>query len=109
MLIINNNIIPFGKSYVAINLFGVVFAKEKLSESFLLHEKIHTAQLRELLFVGFYIIYIMEWLARLIIYRSLHKAYVSVSFEQEAYRNQHVKNYLAKRKHYAWIRYLFLT
>lgn len=104
MLIIYNRIIPFGKSYIAINLFGVVFAKEPLSKTFLLHEKIHTAQQRELLFVGFYILYVMEWLFRLLLYRNLRKAYRTISFEREAYQNQHTDDYLEKRKHFAWIK-----
>lgn len=105
MLIINNRIIPFGKSYIAINLFGVIFAKEHLNHVCLHHEKIHTAQQKELLFLGFYIIYIIEWGIRLIIYRNLHKAYMKISFEQEAYCNQHNKNYIINRRHYAWMRY----
>lgn len=104
MLIIYNRIIPFGKSYIAINLFGVVFAKEPLNKTFLLHEKIHTVQQKELLFVGFYILYVMEWLFRLLLYRNLRKAYRTISFEREAYQNQQTDDYLEKRKHFAWIK-----
>lgn len=107
MLIINNRIIPFGKSYIAINLFGVVFAKEKLSREIIRHERIHTAQQRELLFVGFFLLYLMEWGIRLIACRDMHKAYRSISFEQEAYCNQHTEDYLLGRKHYSWLRYLW--
>lgn len=107
MLIINNSIIPFGKSYVAINLFGVVFAKERLSDVTLHHEKIHTAQQKELLFLGFYLWYIIEWVARLIITRNMRTAYFSISFEREAYQNERNGRYLAQRRHYAWREYLF--
>lgn len=106
MLIINNKIIPLGKSYIAINLFGVIFAKEYLNDVWLHHEKIHTAQQKELLFLGFYIIYIIEWGIRLCIYRNLHKAYMNISFEQEAYCNQRKMDYLKERSHFAWIRYI---
>lgn len=106
MVIINNRIIPFGKSYIAVNLFGVIFAKERLNQLCLRHEKIHTAQQKELLFVVFYLIYIMEWGIRLLIYRNFHKAYRQISFEQEAYCNQDKENYLHERKHFAWIRYM---
>ena len=48
MKVIYNNIIPFGK-YIAINLFGVVFAKrkvkyysEEVKNIIWNHEKIHT-------------------------------------------------------------------
>lgn len=107
-LIINNRIIPFGKSYIAINLFGVIFAKERLNDTFLRHELIHTAQQKELLFVGFYLVYIVEWIIRLLICRSQHRAYRSISFEREAYSNQGNAGYLKTRKHYAWIRYIRL-
>lgn len=106
MLIIKNNIIPFGKSYAAINLFGVIFTKVKLDETGLRHEMIHTVQQRELLFVGFFLLYLAEWFVRLLICRNLHQAYYTISFEQEAYRNQHDKEYLRRRKHFAWMGYI---
>lgn len=106
MLIVNNRIIPFGKSYVAINLFGVVFAKEKLSVLMIRHEMIHTAQQKELLFVFFYVFYVVEWIYRLLFHRNLRKAYRSISFEREAYNKQAQADYLQKRRHFAWTEYL---
>lgn len=105
MVIINNSILPFGKSYIAINLFGIVFAKEWLSESFLRHERIHTSQQKELLFVGFYIIYILEWLVRMLICKSARKAYRTISFEREAYDNQDSPDYVSNRRRFAWMKY----
>ena len=61
MKVIRNKYVPFGRHYAAINLFGVVFAKCRLSRQELNHEYIHTLQQRELLFVGFYIIYIIPY------------------------------------------------
>lgn len=55
MKIIYNKLIPF-KGFAAINLFGVLFARKEckpLSERTINHEAIHTAQMRELLYVGF--------------------------------------------------------
>jgi hypothetical protein len=106
MKIFRNKIIPFGKHYVAINLFGVVFAKCGLSRQELNHEYIHTLQQRELLFVGFYIIYIIEWLVRLIQYRNAFKAYRNISFEREAYDKMKDLNYAQKRKFFAWRKYI---
>lgn len=60
MKIIYNDIIPF-KGYKAINLFGIVFARKSarpLSDKNKNHEAIHTAQMRELLYVPFYIVYL---------------------------------------------------
>lgn len=66
MKIIRNNILPF-KGFSAINLFGVLFVRKnaRLSEKTLNHERIHTAQWRELWYVGFALWYIAEWLIRL--------------------------------------------
>lgn len=107
MKIIYNSIIPF-KGFIAINLFGFLFVRKKLksriNETVIQHEQIHTAQMKELLYLFFYVIYGLEWLILLCKYRSSHKAYRNISFEKEAYANQSVPNYLQNRKHYAqWV------
>ncbi len=91
---------PVGGGFYAINLFGVLFTTQKLSAVDLNHERIHTAQQRELLYIGFYLWYIIEWLYLLVKYRNGLKAYFHISFEQEAYRHQDDLEYLKKRKHY---------
>lgn len=91
---------PVGGGFYAINLFGVLFTTQKLSAVYLNHEWIHTAQQRELLYIGFYLWYIIEWLCLLVKYRNGLKAYFHISFEQEAYRHQDDLEYLKKRKHY---------
>ena len=48
----------------------MIFAKQRLSPSEWRHEHIHTLQQRELLFVGFFVWYIVEWLVRLLQYRN---------------------------------------
>lgn len=104
MLIIRNRAIPFGKSYGAINLFGILFVKRgmRLTPETLNHEKIHTAQMLELLFVPFYLIYVAEWLMRLVGTRGRgFDAYCRISFEREAYRHQSDNQYLLRRRHYA--------
>ena len=66
MKIIRNNIIPFS-GYKAMNLFGVLFVRgnAKIDDITLNHEKIHTAQIKEMLYVFFYVWYAIEWLIRL--------------------------------------------
>lgn len=91
---------PIGGGFSAINLFGVIFSTEKLSKVELNHEHIHTAQERELLYVGFYLWYIIEWLCLLVKYHNGLQAYFHIRFEQEAYRHQSDLMYLKKRKHY---------
>ena len=67
------------------------------------HERIHSAQQREMLFVFFYIAYFMEWLIRL---PMRGNAYRNISFEREAYANQRNIDYLTHRRHYAWRHYM---
>lgn len=98
MKIIKNSIIPFGE-YDAINLFGIIFIKGNASQTVLNHEAIHTAQMKELLYIFFYIIYGIEYLWNLIKYKD--KAYDNISFEKEAYAHQRDFNYLDNRKHFA--------
>lgn len=104
MIIISNNIIPF-KGFTAINLFGILFVRKDavISEQTINHEKIHTAQMKEMLYFFFYLWYIIEWIIRLFMKGN---AYRNISFEREAYANQYNLNYLGDRKRYAWLNYL---
>lgn len=105
-MIIFNKIIPF-KGYKAINLFSLIFVRKgcNFSDVDLNHEKIHTAQMKELLFIGFYIWYLVEWLYLLIKYKSAHKAYKNIKFEKEAYVNENNLEYLKNRSHFAFLNY----
>ena len=107
MKIIYNNIIPC-KGYKAVNLFGVLFVREgaTISEQDINHEVIHTAQMREMFYILFYIWYIVEWIVRIFQYKNAHKAYRNISFEREAYTNDCCLLYLQDRKHYTWLQYL---
>jgi hypothetical protein len=102
MKIIRNNFFPFG-GFKAINIFGVLFCKKKakLSKTLINHESIHTAQMKELLYLPFYIIYVVEWLIRFICIRDAHSAYRKISFEEEANTNEKNLDYLKERKHFA--------
>ncbi len=106
MKIIYNKLIPFGKRFHAINLFGVVLAKGPCDKVVVNHEQIHTAQIKELAYIFFYIAYIIEWLVRIIQYRSYINGYRNISFEREAYANQHNLNYLSNRRRYSFINYI---
>lgn len=104
MIIIRNRWLPVGRRYYAINLFGIVFAKGQLSAADRNHEYIHTLQQREMLFIGFYIWYLVEWVIGLCRYRDSHKAYRQIRFEKEAYAHQHDLGYRHSRKHFSWFR-----
>lgn len=89
MRVIYNRLIPF-KGFKAINLFGVVFARRgaELSEADLRHEYIHTLQMRELHYAGFYALYLWYWLRNLARGYGRHAAYRLIPFEREAYGHQ---------------------
>ena len=94
-----------------------------------IHEGIHLQQLVEMLLLGigiftlmieegcgwwsvlslflFYECYVAEFAVKLLLTFSWKKAYMSVSFEQEAYEHQDEVGYNNVRKHYAFVKYLF--
>lgn len=107
MKIVRNSIIPF-KGFKAVMLFNIVFVR-KDSNFFAQeysHESIHVEQAKELLWIPFYLWYLIEFLIRIIQYRSLRKAYKNISFEREAYQNQNALGYLQRRRKYTFLRYL---
>lgn len=114
MKIIFNKYIPF-KGFLAINLFGVLFVRNKgnglnpvLSKSTINHEKIHTEQMKEMGYILFYLWYIIEWLIRCVISVVIPSSpYYNISFEREAFANENNLYYISSRKHYNWLKYLF--
>ena len=101
MKIVRTLHIPFGH-FSAINLMGILFVHPGvyLSNELINHERIHTRQMLELGIIFFYLIYVIEWLVRLIMRGN---AYRNISFEREAYAHQRDLNYLKHRRPYAWI------
>ena len=97
-MVIYNKLIPF-RGFKAINLFGIIFARKPLMPSDLVHEWVHTQQMKELLYIGFYLIYLIEWVVRLIKHGK-KRAYYMISFEQEAY------NFTGgQRDAFGWLKY----
>jgi hypothetical protein len=105
MKTIYNNIIPF-KGFAAINLFGILFVRKNviLTDAVINHEKIHTAQIKELFYIFFYLWYIVEWLIKLCFYGK--QAYYHISLEREAYINMYDIEYLNNRKKYSFFKYI---
>ena len=120
MKVIYNSIIPF-PGFAYMNLFGVLFGrnecKNKLTRRTYTHESIHSEQYKDLLYIFFLPLYLLEWVIKIPFSwfykkkkygRTISKvAYRSISFEQEAYYNQNNDNYLNIRKRYNWIKYMF--
>lgn len=106
MKIKESSIVPFG-GYLAVNLFGVLFVKkgnlDKVKPDVINHEAIHSAQMKEMLWIPFYLWYGIEWFIRLFQHGD---EYRSISFEREAYDNEDNQDYLKERKHYAWFKYV---
>lgn len=100
MKIVRNKYIPL-KRFEAMNLFGVLFChpESRITPQLINHERIHTAQMVEMLVVFFYLWYVTEWLIRLFMKGN---AYRNISFEREAYRHMYDLDYLKKRKLFAW-------
>lgn len=104
-MIVKCKLMPKG---ICMNLFGTFWVRDPgwIDKYVINHERIHTAQERELLFIPFYIIYVIEWLLRLIQYRNSKEAYYNISFEREAYAHGKYLNYLKNRKLYSWVKFI---
>ncbi len=99
---------PFKIAGIA--LFPFVILRHSMKEheryeQLINHEAIHFRQALELLVVGFYGLYILNWLVNLFIYRDRKKAYRQIVFEKEAYACEDDLDYLEHRKIFAWIHY----
>ena len=86
-----------------LNLFGVLFTRDSswISEKTVNHERIHDAQMRELLWVPFYLVYVAEWLWLLVKYGDSRRAYLCISHEREAYAHGDDLSYLPRRRPFA--------
>lgn len=112
MKIVYNKFIPF-KGYLSINLFGILFVRgtrgekeHRISGKVMNHEDIHTAQMRELAYIFFYLWYFVEYCIIRLFHRKQGCAYQDVSFEEEAYLHENDDQYLQNRKHYTWMKFL---
>lgn len=105
MKIIRQNMLP-PKGFSAINIFGCLFCRPNtnISDITINHEQIHTEQMKEMLYIPFYLWYGVEWFVKLF---CKGNAYRNISFEREAYDNQNNLDYIKNRKHYSWLKRLF--
>lgn len=86
---------PFG----GISLCGIIIFRRdvRASSADIRHELIHFRQQCEWLFVGFFVIYVLEFAYHLFRLRRWMRAYHAISFEREAYRHQYDSHYLSHR------------
>ena len=131
MIIVRNTVIPF-QGFIAITLWPFIFVRRqawaRFTNDVIRHERIHGRQQVEMLAVGaviatvlalcgagwwsllalplFLWLYVLEWLLAIVHYGSSRLAYRAISFEREAYANEHDPDYLKQRKPFAWLRYI---
>lgn len=106
MIVWKNKFIPFGR-YSTMNFFGILITKDdNLSEKTIRHESIHTKQMKEMLYIGFYAWYIIEYFIIRFFHLTQNCSYRDISLEEEAYAHDMEIDYLNNRKHYAWFKYI---
>ena len=69
------------------------------------HEKIHLVQQLELLLIGFYVLYLLNYIVNLVKYRNHASAYQNIVFEREAYASESDLGYLKRRSLWQWRSY----
>ena len=113
-IVVKNSIIPSLLSWFikirGITLWPFIILKDEGDERIINHERIHIMQQRELLVIGFYILYILFWIKNLVKYYNqenlLHTAYANIPFELEAYDNDNKIYYCLNRKRFSWLKYI---
>lgn len=127
------NIFILAKGFRCLTVWPFVFVRleerRNYGERDERHEGVHGEQQKEMLMCGcavgtvmalcglgwwsllalplFFWWYLAEWLVRLVLYRfDATSAYRNISFEQEAFMNQLDREYLPRRRSFAWTRYL---
>lgn len=97
------------KSFCAVTVYPFIILKnQQAKNNFVLlnHEKIHMRQQKELLWIGFFVWYLLEFLLKLMYYRNSYFAYKNISFEREAYYHEHNLDYLKTRKMFGFLSFL---
>lgn len=85
--------------------FGIYLDEHYLNYKWIInHESIHWKQQIEMLILPFYLWYLIEWFFKLFIYGK--NAYYNISFEREAKKYEYDFEYINKRKHFAWWKFM---
>ncbi len=101
MRVFKSRFFPFFRCK-AMAMWPFIFVREGFSEADLNHERIHGEQQKELLLIGFVLLYILLFLLRLFRYCSWKKACSTCPFETEACFWEHDMGYLNQRERFAW-------
>ncbi len=106
MILINKYVVP--KGYVGITLYPFVLLRDenmRFNTTLINHESIHLQQQLELLVIPFYLLYVSEFLLKLLYYKNWTTAYQNISFEREAYTNEKDLNYLKLRPFWSFMKF----
>lgn len=99
----------FSPQFNAITIWPFIILKDKklVNDKIVINrDKIHLKQQIEMLIIGFYLWYIIEFLIRLLIYKKWMKAYYGISFEREVYENEQNLVYIRGREFWSFLKYL---
>ena len=92
-------------SVYGITLFPFIILSEEVDEYTMNHELIHFEQQKELFVVGFYALYVYDFIRGMIKYKNKDMAYYLIRFEQEAYNYESDLGYIIDREKNAWKQY----
>ncbi len=92
-------------SVYAIPLFPFIISADEMDEYTMNHELIHFEQQKELFVVGFYALYVYDFVKGMIKYKNKDLAYFLIRFEQEAYNHQNDLGYIVSREKHSWKKY----
>ena len=98
----------FARAIVLFPFVLIRYPEDRRNEQLLNHERIHIRQQVELLVLPFYLWYVSEYVWRRLQGKNRFQAYLAISFEREAYANEHNPCYLSRRPFLAFLRYLYL-
>lgn len=107
ILIVSKYLIP--KGFRGMTVFPFVMVRDRNAEDYLVlmnHERIHLRQQLELFVLPFFVLYGLDYLVKLIVYRDRRKAYLNIVFEREAYQNENDLDYLKSRSFWKFLKYL---
>ena len=86
----------------------ILLQKASLRENVIMmnHERIHLRQQLELMVVLFYALYVVEYLVGRLKGQTHYQSYKNISFEKEAYENEHDLSYLKNKKIFSFRFYI---
>ena len=92
-----------GTNIIGLSLGFVIMSSSKMCTVTRNHELIHSEQMFETVFVGFFLIYIFDYLYGRWNGLDHYHAYRAIRAEVEAYSNERKWTYLSKRKRWRWL------